>query len=185
MQKRIDADLTRRIMDQVVNGAENIESFGESIRGRLLGQILYRRTSFNRKREDIAVEKHHIGMFAGSNSLFFYDGDTVLYRFPYASIHVAQWKDTSFTGPPFQRWMLWEFGGKTSDDEIIHLCVATYALAISNSDSHVADLFHSSLKESPAQPHGISILKNFNAEDTTASKILPYISDITADNMLN
>lgn len=184
MQNRIDPELSRRIVDQVVDGDENIECFGESIRGRILGQILYRRNSFDRKREDILSDKHHVGMFAGSNTLFIYDGETVLYRLPYADIRVAQWKDTSFTNPPFQRWMLWEFGGKASDGEIIHLCVATYALALSVSDSNVADLFAFSLNASPTRPHGISIRKNFDPEDPAGSKILPYISDLAPNDLL-
>lgn len=184
MQNRIDPELSRRIVDQVVDGDENIACFGESIRGRILGQILYRRTSFERKREDVVVDKHHVGMFAGSHTLFIYDGETVLYRFPYVDIQVAQWKDTSFANPPFQRWMLWEIGGKASDGAIIHLCVATYALALWSHDSNVADLFSFSLNISATQLDGISIRKNFNPEDPAGSKILPYISDISPGDLL-
>lgn len=185
MQKRIDPKLSKRILDQVVDGDENIGCFGESIRGRIIGQILYRRTSFERNREDVLLDKHHVGMFAGSHTLFIYDGEKVLYRFPYVDIQVAQWKDTSFTNPPFQRWMLWEFGGKVSDGAIVHLCVATYALALTSFDLRVADLFAFNLNVSPTQPHGISIRKNFNPEDPAGSKILPYISDIAHGDLFN
>jgi hypothetical protein len=119
--------------------------------------------------------KIQVALLGANGKVYIATDKEVLYELAKNQVLKVFWVDSNYIDreDPFRRWMMWEFQLRIGA-EIVHLCFATWALAINLGDWMLADNFVKYLRKFNPE---LNII-NFNPEEPQGAKILPNIETL-------